>query len=263
MSEFRSKILLRFGVLATLLSLCFAAPGNAQQGKTTELQETPPECIAPIEEMGGHVKNYFDETFAGRSGETALNHIHQSLKIAADKDSDCYPWIFSAYAVESLSTLHPAIDFDREGDVTASSSSTQVPIRHKFVSIMRLAEALASRGQILPMDDQLAEQLTGSKGHVLGAYDCSETTVYLKDSLSPLDIGAVLEHELEHLLHDKKSTPGVKGDDKVEVVVDETLAAFIGSWTQLDSMKIPTDFLRKNYLDTRPFAFNQWSRTSC
>lgn len=70
---------------------------------------------------------------------------------------------------------------------------------------------------------------------ILGGYDCSSSAIVYDITLPPLDMAAILVHELNHLVRDKfgEHTPETEEEVFIEVFSDEFMASTLAGFSQL------------------------------
>lgn len=153
------------------------------------------------------VRNYDAQVYAGDAlgADITYRKIHQILFEELGEKNACFKAAAFSYALNSLYWI------DNTGFWAEKWATGQQPTRQKAL----LFAALINRGKAAILTPSDREALGGiwarttKKGTptVLGAYDCGSSMVSLDILQRPLDEGATIIHELDHLMRDKLLAP--------------------------------------------------------
>ena len=210
----------------------------------------------------------------------ASHRIHVLFKQAKDTPNrPCLETAFRIYAVGSVFLLDPSnynvpkVMIGQGVTSTSTFSAMDGSVQVSALSnlpLTYLTAALANRNKFSFFAEPVeTSPVNGDKPReILGAYDCSNSTLYLDPWLPPLDLGATLLHELDHLFLDKKFSKEAlqaefaNADGKINwrayVLEDEFAAITHSAIAQREMYVLPRKYWQWTLWGS-PYTF-QWSK---
>lgn len=222
-------------IFITLLSmfLQIASPAMADSAyDRVRLSVNMPDHCAPIS------KSLWD-TMIGYTMDSFYNHkvstkhkfdlIKKTLREETLAQSGCAKSVSVFYALASIELL---------------SSGGRIPLKERtpyanYIEphYLDVAHLLAKADRLIPLTSDKRRRMGGifKRETILGGYSCKSSAVYFDPSLPPFDLGAVLVHEMSHVLRDKLGVdPRLSPTDLRDYLIkDEFLATLRAALMQL------------------------------
>lgn len=188
--------------------------------KFSRINDIPSQCIEGVDRVEGMAEEYFSSR-----GKMGIEGI-QSFLTELEKNAVCFDFVSAALIFSSLTHLELR-------DWMPPEVSPNPAI---------LANLFFLAGKLVVLTPKRREEMGGiwnlkSDGNlfkVQGAYNCSDSKIYI-DVFQPLyNLGASMFHEEDHFFRDKFSQEVTKNlDAKVSLLLDETLAAVGAGYYQI------------------------------
>jgi hypothetical protein len=221
-------------------------------------------CSAEILKFNGLYKDYFDGAMYVRHNGIRYRKAYQkfSTYLAELSTGDCFESVSVHYAIWAYQDLLRFPEKYRESDDKS--------LRPESTGMKLVLERLAREGKLRPLTPELRKDLGGEwnehvTGHhsnsfsILGAYDCEDTTIWFDPLLPPLNLGAVIAHEMDHLTRDKITfTRGWENTSKKAsleelLVMDEVLSSLMAG---IGQYRLRADSNRDTPIQrSRPYKF--------
>lgn len=250
-TTFVRKLTLSLALFVSISSHA-AVPDPVRIQLNNESFLVPKACKASVDKIISALHDYAYASYWNRGGEAKRNHrTIQAILKSLPVENDCKRWGHVAYVLGSLSLYN-----HRQNNGA--------------LSLIHLAIPLYNERKFIPLDSKLRNEWGGEwkkPNRIMGAYECERTEVYFDSTLPPYDVGAVIAHELEHLMRDKYTfsaadSPFLK-DVASAVLLDELISSLHAGYLQISLMK---DSLRQSKneltssflsLDVNGLSFNK------
>ncbi len=189
--------------------------------------ETPTACGPTIRRLQSAVKDYDTAAFFNRSGQAKRTHkVIQKILTAMAPSDPCFTWVYGAEVLFSL---------DLYNRVATGRSKVLI-----HLAIYLYQDQLKGKTRFAPLTSALRSEWGGAwkqPNHIMGAYECENTLIYFDPTLRLYDLGAVIAHEMEHLMRDKYAFRDANSpflsDISSALVLDELLASLHAGYLQL------------------------------
>ena len=203
------------------------------------------QCDSTVLQLLQLVELYREKAvMSSRSAEGDLKKVHSFLFTDIGYSHPCFRAAADAYVLESLIVTEPdPIVFPILQDKSPEDHAT-----------FQLTASLINSGRIELLTPALRQTLGegwndpfkqqgkfDSPYQLRAAYSCVESKIYLDPEMSPFNLAANLEHELDHFVRDRRSPAPQAGDSWKSILLeDEVLALSTGIF--------PEVFLSSKYL---------------
>jgi len=218
-------------ILVLLLSLLVFTPISMESfaSETIDLIDTNPVCRPLMRVIQKKTNRYaetsqlfanfhYDGTSIVFEGDpkaySDFKSIQRFLSVLKWTKNPCYSAVLKAYAVTAV----------------------EISLIHESSNISQTVAFLANEGVIQPLPASYKKQYAQFGAHIFGAYDCTQTKIYIDYSKRPFDLGASILHEISHLFRDKFVTEiPIAHSIQSWLLLDETLASVTAGAVQWDS----------------------------
>jgi hypothetical protein len=224
--------------------------------------KAPAECREPVKKIATLVRDYAEASMRDRNERARMLQPRIESFVLRKQNAPCFEFIARGYALASLNVLLPGdthilldpterwLSIHRVGVPNWKSlppaskvlfSGNRV-LQHLAIAIVNLEAVRFARFSAL------APEKNSLSSSVLGAYDCSQGSIYLDPFQAPFNLGASFLHEMSHLFRDKfdaRSPIGAK-DLRYSLVNDEAVAALHAGFAQRNLTRNYEEFVAKH-----------------
>lgn len=185
-------------------------------------------CEKIVEKVARYTFQYGELSNSDKNGASARksNAIQTLLRSLENKNSPCFTPAAHAYIAISTLLIDPSANMkDNRNTVYIDTTLAALSIaimNRGFVHPVKSSERKSWAGK-------WTEHRVGARyPNVLGAYDCSQSRIYIDPYLAPIDLAAVFTHELDHLFRDKYLNDSKYLDNpRNYTLLDESLAVLL------------------------------------